>query len=346
MSTTRYLGAMLLTILALSAVAVLLPHSTYVRYQSLNGTMFERTRYFYERLHFDPAPVDIIILGASRAAAGISSPHLEADLAKRGKNLRVVNLSLPAAAMDMNLVIAREALRERPDTRMMIVLLPDAFPRQGNAPFAELATNGDIFANPVPWDGEWLRALGRLPMRQMQLFARTHLPGAFGYTTRFDPALYPGTTVDRDALPGWKPPVPQEGYHTAAHKAVVDSQSALRHRLLSPPKLPPALSWLEYGASQAAARKLIQLCHEKHTRLIFVYVPYYKGPQEPREAAWLRTQAPLWVETSVSSDPSLYADSGHPSSLALPVLSAWLADRIAAVLPQEAAAGVTSGGKP
>ena len=49
----------------------LLPHDPYIRYQTMQGTIFERATWMYERLHFDPAPVDIVLVGSSRTARGI-----------------------------------------------------------------------------------------------------------------------------------------------------------------------------------------------------------------------------------------------------------------------------------
>lgn len=111
-SAARYLVATLVVFMAASLAAIALPHDPYIRYQSLAGTIFERSRYHYERLTFDPTPVDVVVLGASRAAGGVSPPALEAALKSEGLDLHVVNLGIPAAAMDINVVEAREALHQ------------------------------------------------------------------------------------------------------------------------------------------------------------------------------------------------------------------------------------------
>ncbi len=81
----------LLTILAVGLVAAvaaaLLPDNPYQRYATLDHTIQNRVRWIYERLHFDPTPVDVAVIGPSRSGAGVSSPRLEADLAAQRPRL-------------------------------------------------------------------------------------------------------------------------------------------------------------------------------------------------------------------------------------------------------------------
>ena len=76
-----------------AVTAVALPHSAYMRYQSLQGTIYDHARWIYERIHFDDTPIDIAFVGSSRTYAGVIPALVEAALEKRGHgDLRVANL--------------------------------------------------------------------------------------------------------------------------------------------------------------------------------------------------------------------------------------------------------------
>src|SRR5271156_134290 len=80
--------------LALSAAVCLLPENDYQRWQLVDGTIYGQLRWIYERIHFDPKPIDIAILGSSRTQLGLSAATVERELALRGKPANVVNFSL------------------------------------------------------------------------------------------------------------------------------------------------------------------------------------------------------------------------------------------------------------
>ena len=105
--------AVLITMAACYAAAVALPHNPYLRYQAMTGTIFERARWIYERIHFDDTPIDIAFIGSSRTARAVISPDIEARLAAQGLPRHVVNFSMPASGMDMRLTLARELLENR-----------------------------------------------------------------------------------------------------------------------------------------------------------------------------------------------------------------------------------------
>ena len=71
LSTRAYLAVLAVAGLVLAVLAAALPHDPYIRYQTTKGTIYERTRFQYERLHFDPTPIDIVFIGSSRTAGGV-----------------------------------------------------------------------------------------------------------------------------------------------------------------------------------------------------------------------------------------------------------------------------------
>lgn len=318
---------------ALSAAAIALPHAPYVRWQSLKGTIFESMGYFYERLHYDPAPVDVVIIGSSRSQVGLSAPLLEAELKAKGHSLRVLNMSVAAAGMDLRVVEAREAFRAHPGIKLMIIPVVEALPRDGHQAFASLATLEDITDS--PWlinrnlPATWLS----LPMRQMSLFAATQAPDAFGYKPVFDPARYPGTSVSNKAMPGWQPQLPAHPIGTPGHRKDLDEETVVRSKDATPPILPDSLADLEFGVSREAVRQLADLAKAHNAKLVFLFQPYYKGLKGPAERAWLERYGPVWSYLAHMDDPDYFRDAGHPSDKALPELNRWMAGQIATALP-------------
>ncbi|MEM9311375.1 MAG: hypothetical protein AAGA34_07995, partial [Pseudomonadota bacterium] len=67
------LGVVGLTLLAALGLSLFLPHDRYTRYQQLGDTLHFRSIWAYERIVYDPAPIDIAILGNSRLRAGVSA---------------------------------------------------------------------------------------------------------------------------------------------------------------------------------------------------------------------------------------------------------------------------------
>ena len=94
MSARGFLLTVLLLVLALFAGTVALPHNPYIRYQMLRNTLHERAQWIYERTHFDPTPIDIIVVGPSRSASAIDAPLLSQLLSDRlGRPIHTVNLT-------------------------------------------------------------------------------------------------------------------------------------------------------------------------------------------------------------------------------------------------------------
>ena len=69
-----------LTCVLLLVVSILLPHDRYIRYQQLTDSDLFRSRWVYERIHYDKTPIDVAVIGSSRLEASVSAPILEKEL--------------------------------------------------------------------------------------------------------------------------------------------------------------------------------------------------------------------------------------------------------------------------
>lgn len=314
-----------LGILGLSLLTVLLPHDPYIRWQSLQGTIFERAKYQYERLNFDETRADVVFIGSSRTAAGIEPALIEELLRERGADLRVVDLSLPASGMDIRLAQAREALQAKPETRLLIISVVEALPRDGHQAFGDLATADEVLNSPLLVNRSLPSHLARLPMRQMKLALASRIPDAFGYQAAFDPRAYPGSIYDHlgGTLEG-----PGAQYFTAEHSAALLAESNRRKREITLPILPESLAFLEFGVSRSSIEEILDLAADNRTQVVFMFLPFYQGYEEPVDAAWLRERGPLWTAGWMREVPHFYKDAAHASPVVRRELNAWAADRI------------------
>ena len=305
----------------------LLPHDPYIRYQVMQGTIFERATWMYERLHFDPTPVDIVLVGSSRTARGIDPGALAAALAAQGQSLNVVNLSLAASGYDLQYALAHEAL-ETKAVKLLVVSLVEQFPRDGHQAFADLGRSSEIVGSPWLINRNFVHNLARLPIRQLQLALKSWLPEAFGLRRDFDPEAYRLATFDPRFAPLTEPVPPK----TEEEIAALEAESKFHHRDLTLPVLPDSLSFVEFGMTQTYIKQLAALAKAEGAELVFLYLPFYKGYERPFEQEWLEQYGPILSADFLMDDPANYNDVAHASRKGTALLTAWLADALIPVL--------------
>ncbi len=320
---------MLASVITGYAALAMLPHDPYIRYQSFKGTIFARLGWIYDRIHHDPAPIDIVFLGSSRSGAGVVAPVLEADLTARcPAHPRVANFALPAAGMDIRLTLLDELLlTKRP--RLVVIDVTERLPRDGHQAFADLARPSEILTSPWLINRNLPANLIRLPVRQVQLAAATIAPEAFGYTRRFQPETYAGTTIRL------KPTEILDGTRLTAdpdpdrHAATLSADSQRRRASLTPPLFGGRIEPYEFGVSRYYISTVAARARAAGADVAFLFLPFYNGPDAPLDADWLRTIAPIWSLPGVNLDAANYLDTAHLGAKAEAPVQAWLATQIA-----------------
>ena len=323
----RFMLVVLLTFAALCVLAVAAPQSDYIRWQNLQGTIFSRASWIYERLHFDPAPVDVVFLGSSRVGAAVLPTQLEPALRARGVNLRVANFSLPSSGFDIRETILNQVFADKAP-KLIVYSVVEAFPRDGHDAFGDLGSVGEVLSSPWIVNRNLPGNLARLPVRQLQLALASAAPDAYGMVGTFDAAAYPGSTIDPRQLMGFDEDVAK--LDTAEHLETLTRQAAKRRREITPPLLPASLSWIEFGISQTYVMRMLDAAEAHGAKVSFLFLPFFTGPEQPLERDWLEARAPLWRATFMREDPRSYTDSAHISSAPeiKSAMTEWLADRI------------------
>ena len=109
-----YLFSILVALGVLLGATITMPHDRYHRFQSVDFVTTQKADWIYERLHFDPTPIDVALIGTSRMGASLSSPQIEQHYCEAtGRRIRIANLSMPATGRNMHYAIAKELFRTK-----------------------------------------------------------------------------------------------------------------------------------------------------------------------------------------------------------------------------------------
>ena len=297
------------TILSASTVT---PHDRYYRFQSLNNGITSKSDWIYERLHFDPTPIDVALIGTSRTGGGLSAPLIEQEYcAATGRRVHVANLSIPRMGRNMHFLIAREAARTKAPA-LAIVELNEREVRKPHPSFIYLADARDVLEAPLLINLNYFSDLLRLPGRQLKLFAQS-VTGQASMRAAFDPADYPGAHLDRT-----QQHVLFDGRVVSRDKTMGEAglDADMRRRNAGrtrPNLLPSAMRSLEYRVPRVYLGKLEDAFAEAGGRTSYVYIPGWRAGDFPAEISdKLGGRAPDYTPVSaLTNDPGYWLDAGH-----------------------------------
>jgi hypothetical protein len=310
-----------------------LPERPYQRWQLLEGTIHARSRWIYERIHFDPQPLDVVFVGPSRIGAGVDAPRLSAALAARGLPSNVVNFSLPETGRNINYTIVDELLKtKRP--KLLVIGVLEKPSRFGHSTFKFLAPRRRIVEPGYLGDLNYFSDLIYLPFRQAKLFGADLAPGVLGPPDTFRPAEYRGHSLDTtgDVV------LPDGTLKNAHDPATFEELERGVHKLesgMTPPILPARYADLEFGDERHYVREIAKLARAHGVKTAFLFLPYYTGPSTIQEEALYRQYGPIWNAGYLSPHAELYADYGHLTSNGADELTDWLIEPTAQALRSE-----------
>lgn len=113
-SMPAYVCLVIAATAALVVAVCFLPHDKRVRYQALRGSIHERAGWVYDRIHNDPTPVDMVIVGSSRAAAAFDQNEIGHRFSKAyGTKFEVANFSFAQAGLDLTYAVLKDTLETR-----------------------------------------------------------------------------------------------------------------------------------------------------------------------------------------------------------------------------------------
>lgn len=315
--------------LGLGVTACLLPERPYERWQLLDGTIHERARWIYERVHFDPRPIDVMFVGPSRTSRGVDPLELQDLLSRPGRPVRVVNFALPENGRNINDVIVEEALKTK-TPRLIVIGVIEKPGRFGHSAYKYIAPRSLLVDPGYLANANYLGDLVYLPYRQMKLAVAYAAPQAAGLTDHFDPGRYdpdppnPTSVVKPDgSVQDWTQPASPQELQRGITKL---------ERGMHPPILPASLADIEFGDERHYIRRIVAAAQEKGVKVAFLFIPYCTGPSDVQEEKFYRQYGPVWNAGFLSSHAELYADYGHLTVAGAKIMTAWLAPYVAGSL--------------
>lgn len=321
--------------LALLIGLTLLPHSRYIRFQqaALESLQLLRVKWIYQRIHFDPTPIDVAFIGTSHTQSSIDAELVEAALRARGRDWHVVNFAVPWLGRDLHYLIVRELLETRKPAKL-VVEVQESEPRAPHPAFLALAEPGDIIEAPAIINVNYLDNFARLPLRQAALFVRSWLPSLFGLDPDFNPAGYEGQywndTYRLHGFPETRTAIYATDHFTASVsklRAAFESKQALGRRLT----VPFLHHSLPYRYNMIYLERLLDLAREKGVEIIFYYMPFFTGPRAPADQTMLSAYGPIVSPREVLDDPSSWQNEDHLNVFGARRASRWMGEQLDAL---------------
>jgi len=316
-----------IAVAVLSTLAILLPHERYVRYQQFASGDAARLRWVYERIHFDPTPIDVAVVGSSRVEAAISAPNLSEALSKTlGHRVEAANLAVPLEGRDLHYLIGEDLLRSRPETRLVLMSLVEPI-RRTHPAFRYVADVSDVLGAPLWINYYWLENAAFLPYRQLSFFVQTLFPSWFGVRLAFDRGHYLGTAFDTThnfRLENGKL-VDREAHGSRAALDAAPTRSSASDSVLA-----RLTGGNDNIIEDTLTARLARDMEGKCSRLLLVHLPTYRGKLgEPDLATNSRAATVLRTPPWVGADWTDYYDSGHLRRSGIDQVSAWLPQALA-----------------
>jgi hypothetical protein len=315
-------GAALAVALILSAAVCFLPENAYQRWQLQDPD--GRLRWIYERIHFDPTPIDVAIVGPSRAQLGFGAAAIEQDLAKQGKHTSVANFALPGAGRDIQWAILDKLFEAKSPKVVVLEVEEEPYPF-GHFFFKYVAPAEAIVFPPSPFLHNYLYNLAYLPVRKLKLFGANLFPDLFGLTKKFNPEHYAKNRIDfTTSFPGefgklvdMEHPVPRE---TLFAQPPIPVPRTLVARLLTR---------INGGEDHLFVQKIAREAKAHRAQLIFVHMPMFEGPEAIGDEDFLKQFGAVLNYADLAPHDELFENWSHLNHAGAMKASARLADAIA-----------------
>lgn len=332
-STAKLFATGLATMAASLVAMAAIPHDPFVRWQAMRTEAYARLGWVYERVHGDPTPTDVVLVGTSHTMNGLDglaiARRIAADgvRAPDGRCLTVTNLAIPSYGRNMHWAVVRELLRVR-RPRAIVLEVFENETRKAHPLFSHVAETEDLLGAPKLLNQNYVADLIRLPYRQLKLGVETLAPREFGLKPRFDPADYDGSTVDNTRVvnvggralspPMTRPMDPAK--LEAAAKANRDNKNL--HML------PESLERFEYAVPRHYLSGILEMADKANVPVYFLYLPGYGLPPQPFDMRPYQGR-PMLTVNDLLARRDFWQDPAHLNTQGAAAVSQRVGDLIA-----------------
>jgi hypothetical protein len=311
---TRRFGLFSVRVFAIFAVLnvgalIALPHDKYLRYQVPNDLQAPNSYWIYERIHFDPTPIDVAFIGSSRTGQSIHSGRLQEDFAHQGIDIHAVNFFCVRAGVNIQYVIAKELLNSR-KVKLLVLEMTEREERKPHDAFVSYADPIDILNAPLLVNVNYLSDIARLPGRQVHLAYQTALQSWGLRHPNYVPPPYEGPNLDYAEFITSMDRV-RHSRSVSHSKDEMDLMRTEWLHQLTQRVVPQSLSDIEFRFPRYYERELLELARAHETQVVFLYTPQYGGPANPSPYAMYSSRAGLINPWPVLQDYRLWFDENH-----------------------------------
>ncbi len=329
MRTVRWLGRLTL-ILATAVLAAVgassLPDDPYQRWQLVAGTLYQNATWSYERIHFDPRPVDVAVIGSSRSQLGLSAPRIAARLAALGKPAQVANMSVIEDGRNIEWAIVDELYRTK-KPKVLVVLVNEEFNRWGHPGFKYVAPAAAVAWPPAPFLHNSLYDIVYLPFRQLKLFAAMYFPDVFELRRRFDPVRYAQMPIDY-SVSRRQPDGKFIDMDRVRSPAQLEAEARAFAATRKPSLVPAALTAVTDADNPVYIAEIARLAAAHGTRVMFVFLPKFNDFSAIEGRAFYERFGPIIDNGDLSRDSGLFQSFAHLNRRGATIAS----DRVAAAV--------------
>jgi len=328
----RLVGIGAAVALAALAAMVLLPHDRYVRWQAMKVEAFARLGWIYERIHFDPTPIDIAFIGTSHTLNGVDAEAFERHLAAAGMRgrdgacLHAVNLAIPSYGRNLHWILARELLSHR-RIRTLVIEIFENETRKAHPLFISVADVGDVLSAPALINLNYLHDLARLPFRQLSLWAKSQSPRSWGLKETMDFTDYDGSNVDNTRVVnvGGIALTPVRDHVMDPARLDAEASALMTEKNLH--MLGGRFHDMEYAVPTYYLGRILELAREKGVEVVFLYLPGYGKPARPADDRLYRGAGATIFPDEVLARREYWTDVNHLNLHGAAHLTRLLAER-------------------
>ena len=318
----------ILLVAAFSAAgAVCLPDNPYQRFQLL-PVLDQRLAWAYERIRYDPRPIDIAIVGPSKTLMGVSGAELERRLSVLGKTAQVANFSLVYQGRNAQWAILDELYKHK-SPRIVVVQFDEKAASWGHPWFMYFARSANVAFPPSIFLHDYFLDLSFLPFRQIELFAASFFPNALGLRLAFDPVRYAHARTDFTTLfRGANGELVDPQREVSAAKLRDDHEEFEKHEHIA--RLPRILVPLVDDDDRLYLDKIADLALTHGARLLMLYIPDFEsGTLDERTGKYYSRFGEVLDCSDLAARSTLYMDWAHLNHAGAMIVSDRIADVVA-----------------
>lgn len=286
---------------------LLLPINKRYKYQYLEHDCFNHALWIYDRMHINPAPVDIAFIGSSHTVNGINDRLIEELLGD--SSVHVANFGYCRLGRNLSYVMIKELLATK---KPKLIIL-------------EVRGDEDWFSHPIfPYIADqrdvylpWLLYNRKLP---------NDLYTATGYKIEILKDKWYGKIKDapiRMGLYGWSASIDTA---SRAYLTQVKNSRKPSHNMSAIERA------VQMMFPRAYLRKIDRLCRTHHCKLTFLYLPQYRPVSDTVKElnTYKKYGNIIFPPDSLLNNPDLRHDGEHLNQAGADKLAVWLAQKLKA----------------